>query len=206
MPRKQVFTKEQLEKRRKQSKRWFRANKKRRAAYDRDPTRMARRLAYTKQYNKEHREERTEYNRRLLKKHPKRVRKYLQAQLEKRKKEYAEFKALVYDHYGRKCSCCAEAREEFLTIDHIGGGGTKHRKSLNGKWLYQWIVENKYPGTLRILCMNCNHATKNGKQCPHERERNEKASDSSRRHGLGLSKRVLGCGPHGLLAQEVQPW
>ncbi len=32
--------------------------------------------------------------------------------------------------YGRACSCCKETIDEFLTIDHIRGGGTKHRSQI----------------------------------------------------------------------------
>ena len=36
-------------------------------------------------------------------------------------------------HYGGECACCGEKRTEFLAIDHINGGGIKHRKEIDRK-------------------------------------------------------------------------
>jgi hypothetical protein len=78
----------------------------------------------------------------------------------------------VFNHYGGyKCSCCGETIKEFLTIDHIKGGGTKHRKEVNGggRTIYRWIRKNNYPKGFRVLCFNCNcgRALNNG-ICPHK--------------------------------------
>jgi hypothetical protein len=78
-------------------------------------------------------------------------------------------KIKIFNHYGNKCSCCGETIYEFLSIDHINGGGTKHRKVMrNSRQLYQWIIDNNYPEDLRILCYNCNCGRKSG-PCPHEK-------------------------------------
>jgi hypothetical protein len=62
--------------------------------------------------------------------------------------------------YGGKCICCGEDRIEFLSIDHIGGGGNKHRKSLGrtGCQFYYWLRWNNYPKNFRVLCYNCNQS------------------------------------------------
>ena len=59
-------------------------------------------------------------------------------------------------HYGGKCACCGESAIEFLCIDHVDGGGTKHRKSLGRVTIYSWLKKHKYPAGFRILCWNCN--------------------------------------------------
>lgn len=71
------------------------------------------------------------------------------------------------------CSCCGETKLPFLTIDHINGGGNKHRREI-GTDLYRWLRINNFPPGFRVLCMNCNFATRYGKSCPHEKERREK--------------------------------
>lgn len=78
---------------------------------------------------------------------------------------------LVMQHYGGKCSCCGETEDGVLTIDHIGGWGAKHRKTVwPGAFFYSWIIKNAFPVTLRLLCMNCNWYTRTGKRCYHEKD------------------------------------
>jgi hypothetical protein len=66
----------------------------------------------------------------------------------------AERKQTVFEHYGLECSCCGENEFEFLTIDHINGGGNEHRRSINGCF-YRWVIENGFPDGLQTLCYNC---------------------------------------------------
>lgn len=75
----------------------------------------------------------------------------------------------VMSHYG-PCYCCGEDQLAFLTIDHINGGGNKHKKEIDryGFRFYKWIKDNNYPNDLRSACMNCNMATRFGKVCPHK--------------------------------------
>ncbi len=81
----------------------------------------------------------------------------------------------VIDAYGGSCACCGESESAFLTIDHIGGGGNKHRLffTRQGKNHVQHIRrELKNAGwpkdKYRLLCLNCNWATRNGCTCPHQ--------------------------------------
>src|SRR6266542_6542283 len=49
----------------------------------------------------------------------------------KNKKQQQRQRAIrieAYKRYGPGCKCCGEVRLEFLTIDHIGGGGGDHRR------------------------------------------------------------------------------
>ena len=85
-----------------------------------------------------------------------------------------KLKLIVVNHYGGKCECCGEDRLGFMTIDHVNGGGTKHRKSLgakgNGSAFYKWLRENNFPSGYRILCFNCNCGISACGVCPHKSE------------------------------------
>lgn len=74
--------------------------------------------------------------------------------------------------YGGRCECCGETALEFLAIDHINGGGNRHRRKLGRSNIYGWLIRNKYPSGFRVLCHNCNQARSYYGQCPHERARN----------------------------------
>jgi hypothetical protein len=88
---------------------------------------------------------------------------------------------LVIQHYGGKCACCGEINLEFLTVDHINGDGSKHRRELGtkrktdgrycfgGSTLYLWLIKNKFPEGFRILCWNCNSSLGLYGYCPHTR-------------------------------------
>lgn len=85
------------------------------------------------------------------------------------KKRRYEQKIEIFTFYSQgipKCACCGEKEIEFLTIDHINGGGCQHKKETKNH-LYEWIVKNKYPEGFRILCMNCNLAIGKLGYCPH---------------------------------------
>jgi hypothetical protein len=80
----------------------------------------------------------------------------------------------TFTAYGGKCSCCGESHQEFLTIDHINGGGTKHRREIGageGVRFYRWLKQQGFPqNDYQCLCMNCNHAIGLQGYCPHDRE------------------------------------
>jgi hypothetical protein len=61
----------------------------------------------------------------------------------------------VINYYGGRCVRCHESIIQFLTIDHINGGGGKHKKILNGS-IDPWLIKNNYPDNFQILCYNCN--------------------------------------------------
>ncbi len=77
----------------------------------------------------------------------------------------------VMDGYGGKCACCGETELAFLTIDHIDGGGCKHRRSLNmgaGVQFYRKLLREGCPSGYQVLCFNCNMGRAvNGGVCPH---------------------------------------
>ena len=73
--------------------------------------------------------------------------------------------------YGNVCACCGESRLEFLCIDHINGGGNKHRAQLRNKGgtnMYRWLRKSGWPEGYRVMCWNCNSAIANHGRCPHQ--------------------------------------
>ena len=85
---------------------------------------------------------------------------------------YNAIKHEVFMHYGGyTCKCCGEKEKEFLTIDHIDGGGNQHRKAMGGRgtYIYNWIRKNDFPSMFQVLCYNCNLAkARNNNVCPHQ--------------------------------------
>ncbi len=88
-------------------------------------------------------------------------------------KAHRKLKKAVIEAYGGKCACCGESHSEFLSIDHINGGGAKHRKSLGilggGTNFYKWLKKEGFPqGEYQLLCHNCNQALGAYGYCPHK--------------------------------------
>jgi hypothetical protein len=66
------------------------------------------------------------------------------------------------------CSCCGEAQIEFLCIDHIDGGGTRHRNGIaKGTGFYSYLLRAGFPPGYRVLCHNCNLSLGYYGYCPH---------------------------------------
>ena len=77
----------------------------------------------------------------------------------------------ILDYYGRQCCCCGESQDQFLTIDHIEGGGNAHRreiKRLGGNGFYAWLRQSEFPSGFQTLCFNCNWAKGHHGHCPHQ--------------------------------------
>lgn len=90
-----------------------------------------------------------------------------------RMREYAhKLRVDAFNRYGGpKCACCGETSWAFLSLDHINGGGCKHRREMKGGGLftYRWLKKHGYPEGYQVLCMNCNFGkAQNGGICPHE--------------------------------------
>jgi len=91
---------------------------------------------------------------------------------QKNRERYRRNRWIVLSHYGLECFCCHEDNVEFLTIDHIEGGGNEHRrllKSKGGQSFYAWLIQNNFPSEFRTLCMNCNFSLGNYGYCPHKK-------------------------------------
>ena len=72
-------------------------------------------------------------------------------------------------HYGGCCACCGESEVLFLTIDHVFGGGSQHRKQ-GGQKICRFLVKHNFPEGFRVLCWNCNAAIGLYGQCPKHRQ------------------------------------
>jgi hypothetical protein len=76
----------------------------------------------------------------------------------------------VLTHYGNgnmRCVCCGESTFEFLGLDHINGGGNKHRKSIKTTRVYDYLKRHGDPDGFQVLCHNCNMAIGFYGFCPH---------------------------------------
>lgn len=65
-------------------------------------------------------------------------------------------RSAVIFQYGNRCVQCDEDDYTKLTIDHVKGGGTAHRKTISNHtidFLYNSIVDKD---SYQVLCYNCN--------------------------------------------------
>lgn len=76
-------------------------------------------------------------------------------------------KAELVAGYGGKCTCCGETSIEFLTLEHLNGGGRAHRAIKDSLAIFNEVIKSNFPSEYTILCMNCNFAKRFGKECPH---------------------------------------
>lgn len=84
----------------------------------------------------------------------------------------------VFDHYGRSCECCQESNVEVLTIDHVNGGGSKHRKEIKMS-IYAWLVKNSFPAGFRTLCILCNWSLGVRRKCYHQTDQSPHGDKST---------------------------
>lgn len=86
-----------------------------------------------------------------------------------------QYRKLIVEHYGGQCACenCPNRKCDgmFLSLDHINNDGNTQRKENrigSGYQFYKWVIKNKYPTDLQLLCHNCNMAKYiNNGVCPH---------------------------------------
>lgn len=88
----------------------------------------------------------------------------------RRRAYHSRLKNEVLDGYGARCTCCGESNRGFLSVDHVDGGGTAHRKLVGGGiMLYLDIIKRGFPADFQILCFNCNLGRAyNQGTCPHQ--------------------------------------
>lgn len=112
---------------------------------------------YRRQYHETHRDKENRYRRQYHETHRDRENRYS-------RDTNLQRKILLIAHYSNntnKCACCGEPDIRFLTIDHINGNGSKHRKSIgcrSGATFYRWLIKEGMPEGYQILCFNCNIA------------------------------------------------
>lgn len=127
------------EKAKRKYKEWFKELKKHPQEYE--------------EWKKKQREQMKKYR----KEHPEIVKKRSKQQLKKLHKR----RLLCLEHYGGKppkCAICGYDDVRALTIDHINGGGTQHRRKIKrwGTSFSGWLVKNNFPEGFQVLCRNCN--------------------------------------------------
>jgi len=81
---------------------------------------------------------------------------------ELRRKQKEKLKLEVLKHYSQsdppKCVRCGFSDLRALTIDHVDGKGSIHRRQLRNKGgyhFYLWLKNQGLPEGYQVLCMNC---------------------------------------------------
>lgn len=126
-------------------------------------------LEYQRAYREKNREALREYARQYY--HNNRVRyqaywkKHRQQMNAIGRKRNLRIKREVLSYYGGgvlSCMWCSFGDIRALSIDHIKGGGTQHKKSLGGykSHLYDWLKQQGFPEGYQTLCMNCQYIKK----------------------------------------------
>lgn len=162
---------ERTQKNREYNKRWRETHKE----YIREKTKEYRLTHSRKEENKKYYQKHKKYE------HERKVRRYWKDVEETRRfwREYyhnhrnetslrvkrnrAKNKILVLTYYGGgelKCKRCGETNINVLCIDHINGGGVKHRKSIGNGNIYGWLKGRQFPEGYQTLCANCNYIKK----------------------------------------------
>lgn len=98
--------------------------------------------------------------------------------INKRRRElsFLDKKAILafYSEQKNSCACCGEKELLFLSIDHVDGGGSKHRREVGfGPNFYRWLRTHGFPHGYQVLCFNCNLSKGFYGHCPHTQVRTE---------------------------------
>lgn len=168
-----------------EAKKNYRNNHQKNVEYRREWYRKNRiqQIEQRKKYHQEHRDEMIQKSKKYYEKNKESIklknREYriknadiLKPKKRKRAKELQqEQKLVVFEYYSNgkiECECCHESNIGFLSLDHIHGGGGKHRKAINSN-TYKWIINHNFPTGYQILCMNCNWGRRINGICPHQK-------------------------------------
>lgn len=92
------------------------------------------------------------------------------------KSYHQRMRQIVIEGYGGACTCCGEARREFLSLEHIRGKIDKISpvtgKLKNPIVMLREVISEGFPvEKYTILCYNCNMSRGFLGYCPHEREK-----------------------------------
>lgn len=106
-------------------------------------------------------------------------------------KSYRRMRLRVLSHYSGgtpSCNCCDITDIEFLSIDHVDGNGSEHRRQLKAKSrsVYRDIILSGMPFGYRVLCHNCNQSYGLYGYCPHT-DNDSSTSKWMNRKSAGLS-------------------
>jgi hypothetical protein len=79
----------------------------------------------------------------------------------------ARLKAMTYYCGGTPyCMCCGLDSMPFLTIDHVNGGGKKHREQEGFNDICDWLIKHGLPSGFATLCYSCNMSKGFFRRCP----------------------------------------
>lgn len=68
-----------------------------------------------------------------------------------------QYRRECVEHYGGVCVTCGEKEFGFLTIDHVAGGGSQHRKKEQTWRIGNYLRKRGFPPGFQVMCFNCNH-------------------------------------------------
>lgn len=85
-------------------------------------------------------------------------------------------RSIVLTAYGNKCNCpgCEVTEPHFLALDHVDGGGKKHREKFGTIGIYMDVIRRGFPSEFQLLCHNCNQAKGYYGECPHAQVNRDK--------------------------------
>lgn len=80
--------------------------------------------------------------------------------LEKMRESRLKIRLEMISAYGNRCVLCGQSRWEFLTLDHVDGGGKTHQRMNHGSLgILRELKRHGWPKNgFRLLCWNCNCA------------------------------------------------
>lgn len=125
-------------------------------------------IEYQRQYRKEHKAELAISRKEYYKKHRERELAARRAYGQKHRTELIakcradrrryKLQALTWYSIGDtpQCAHCGIIDIDLLCIDHVNGGGGRHRKEAGYSYIYSWLKTNNYPDGFQVLCYNCN--------------------------------------------------
>lgn len=102
--------------------------------------------------------------------------------IDEARNRHRQLKRTVLEAYGGPvCQGCGETEFWVLQIDHVGGGGHAHAKTIGSgdatrgrAKMYSWLRDNGFPSGFRVLCANCNIKAARQVPLPNETSKQER--------------------------------
>ena len=139
----------------------------------------------SQEYYEQNKEKSQEYRKKNKEKITKKKKKYNKKNKKKIKERYEIIKKMVFNYYGNECICCGENDFNLLTVDHINGGGSEHKRKNKIYNMYNWLIKNNFPSGFQTLCRNCNCGKREYKICPHHLEEFQKIIENNNNKNRG---------------------
>lgn len=130
---------------------------------------VEKKLERDRRYRKSNRELLKNKSREYRKQFPERIRKSMSKYRKSLRMRSLQYIADLRTKSVLACECCGEIKIEFLSFDHINGGGRRDmRSSLTRQNFYNSILRGERDSILRVLCYNCNCSLGHNGYCPHD--------------------------------------